>query len=75
MASVVGSERTDIYEECAEKITLRRHSGEYEGRAYTTYYLTLGGNARIKVILDADKKSLLNEYVPFNPVTEEMGVE
>lgn len=28
-----------------------------------------------KVILDADKKSLLNQYVPFNPVAEEFGVE
>ena len=75
MASNVGSERQDVYEECAEVVTLRRHSGVYLGNPYTVYYLTLGGDARIKVILDADKKSLLNQYVPFNPVAEEFGVE
>ncbi len=75
MASNVGSERQDVYEECAEAVTLRRHSGVYQDHPYTTYYLTLGGDARIKVILDADKKSLLNQYVPFNPVAEEFGVE
>lgn len=74
MVGNVANERADVYEECAEPVRLRRHSGVYEDRPYTTYYLTIG-NARIKVILDADKKSLLNQYVPFNPVSEEVGVE
>ena len=65
----------DIYEECMEVTHLRRHSGEYEGRPYTTYYLTIAGDVRIKVTLDPDKKSLMNKYVPFLPVSEEVGVE
>lgn len=65
----------DVYEECAEVVKLRRHSGEYENRPYTTYYLTIAGDVRIKVTLDPDKKSLMNKYVPFLPVSEEVGVE
>ena len=65
----------DVYEECAEVVKLRRHSREFEGRAYTTYYLTIAGDVRIKVTLDPDKKSLMNKYVPFLPVSEEVGVE
>ncbi len=45
----------DLYEECTEKIGLRRHSGEFENKeegrtvSYVSYYLTIGDDVRIKV--------------------------
>ncbi len=70
-----------VYEECTEKVGLRRHRGEFydeekdEVVAYTSYYLTLDDDVRIKITLDSEKKSLLSKYVPFKPVKEEVGVE
>ncbi len=70
-----------VYEECTEVVGLRRTSGTFHDNEkdidveYTSYYLTLGKNVRIKISLDSEKKSLLNEYVPFVPVVEELGVE
>ncbi len=69
------------YEECTEMVGLRRTSGTFhdderdEDVEYTSYYLTLAGDVRIKISLDSEKKSLMNKYVPFKPVVETVGVE
>lgn len=70
-----------VYEECTECIGLRRCKGEFyddeQGKKipYVSYYLTIGDDVRIKITLDSEKKSLMTKYVPFVPVTEEVGVE
>ncbi len=73
--------KAPIYEECKERVGLRRTKGEFfdveqqRNVAYVSYYLTIGDDIRIKITLDSEKKSLMNKYLPFKPVKEEVGVE
>lgn len=73
-------EKVTTYEECSLKVCLRRSSGSFTDEKdreveYTTYYLVLDDDVRIKISLDPEKKSLIGKFVPFVPVSEDKEVE